>query len=100
MTDNNFYHSALRAALLAAYGIETVRREDCKEISIKIFNKDKNYLSEYTILTYFGFISSNKMPAPFVLNSMARFTGHKNWDQFKIQFEEQRSLKDKVFATK
>jgi len=90
MKENAFYQSALRAQILTLCRIETVTIENCREISIQIFNKDKNYLSQKTIQRFFGLIRDTPDPSPFVLDSLAMFTGNDSWDQFKEQFIEQK----------
>lgn len=77
-----FFYSALREQVLVTCGIETLCIGDCREISVKIFEKDKNYLSETTIKSFFGLLSSTNPPSLFVLDSLAKFTGYKDWDNF------------------
>jgi len=83
MQDNAFYLSELRGQLLTACGIEKPNLDHCREISIQIFNKDRNYLSQSTIQHFLGLTKVTGTPSPFVLDSLARFTGHGSWDQFK-----------------
>jgi len=85
MNGNGFLHSALQAQVLQACGIEALGKADCKEISICIFLKDRNYLSETTIKKFFGLLQNTENPSPFVLDSLARFTGYTDWDDFKKQ---------------
>ena len=83
MQADDFFYSALREQVLVTCGIKTLCMKDCREISIKIFEKDKNYISETTIKSFFGLLSNTNTPSPFVLDSLARFTGYIRWDNFK-----------------
>jgi hypothetical protein len=83
MKANVSCQSVLKAQILEACGIKILCIADCREISMQIFNKDKNYLSETTIQRFLGLIDSTDLPSPFVLDSLAKFAGYTGWDQFK-----------------
>ena len=83
MESDDFFYSALREQVLITCGIKKIGMKDCVEISIKIFEKDKNYLSETTIKSFFGLLSNTNPPSPFVLDSLAKFTGYTDWGNFK-----------------
>jgi len=83
MSEDDFFHSALKEHVLSACGIISICIGDCREISIKIFERDRNYLSEKTIISFFGLKNSQNMPSTFVLDSLSRFTGHTSWEDFK-----------------
>jgi len=100
MKEYSFHQSALQAQLLTACGIRTIIPENCKEISVQIFNKEKNYLSKKNAQRFFGLIQDIADPSQFVLDSLARFTGNKSWDQFKKQFIEQKPSPIHVQASK
>ncbi|RBQ08922.1 hypothetical protein [Pedobacter miscanthi] len=82
----NVFHQALRTQVLTASGIESISLENCRDISIQIFNKDKNYLSQKTLQKFFGLIPQSADPSPFLLDSMAGFIGKISWDQFQKEF--------------
>jgi len=88
MKEDNFYQSKLRAKVLTACGINRVSLENCREISMKIFIKDKNYLSQTTLQKFFGLIGGTNLGSLFVLDSLSRFTGDKTWEEFKNNFSE------------
>jgi len=83
MSEDDFYYSKLQELVLSASGIKSICMGDCRGISIKIFEKDKNYLSEKTIICFFGLKDNQKMPSAFVLDSLSRFTGQSDWEGFK-----------------
>jgi len=94
MKANGFFYSALQAQVLETCDIEALDKADCKEISIRIFVKDRNYVSETTIKKIFGLLENTAPPSPFVLDSLARFTGYTDWEDFKKQI---RQMKDNQF---
>lgn len=79
MKNINFYQSALKLEVLTASGIESISMENCRDISIQIFNKDKNYLSQKNLQKFFGLIPQSADPSPFVLDSLATFIGKVSW---------------------
>lgn len=84
MSDNDFFYSVLKEHVLSACGVKSISIDDCREISVKIFEKDKNYLSEKTIISFFGLNDNQKVSAPFVMDSLAKFIGYTDWERFKI----------------
>jgi len=83
MKTADLFYSTLREQVLITSGIETICLRVCGEICIKIFEKDKNYISENSIKSFFGLLSYINPPCPFVLDSLARFIGYAGWDNFK-----------------
>ncbi|KQM77865.1 hypothetical protein ASE74_15815 [Pedobacter sp. Leaf216] len=96
MRQYDFFYSALRIQVLSACKIETLCITDCKEISIKIFAKDRNYLSETTIKRFFGVLKDTADASPFVLDSLAIFTGYTGWEDFKQQNKTNKVCNDTV----
>jgi hypothetical protein len=70
--------------VLGTCGINTASEKKSREISIKIFNRDKTYLSESTIKRFFRVLPSEDAPSPFVVESLAKFAGYQSWDEFKL----------------
>ncbi|WP_316832073.1 hypothetical protein [Pedobacter aquatilis] len=83
------FHAELRKQILSVCKIEHLTIKDCKEISEKIFVRDRNYLSENTIKRFFGFTNLPVLFSPFVLDSLSHFAGFKDWDDFLNQKQAQ-----------
>ncbi|UKT66027.1 hypothetical protein [Pedobacter mucosus] len=74
----------LKEQILSRYNLDNVTAHDCKVISVDIFEKDKNYISEYNIKKFFGLLPKEGETSPFVLNSLSQFLGFKHWEDFKL----------------
>jgi hypothetical protein len=75
----------LKKQVLSASGIKSIGREECRTVSIKVFTKDRNYLSESTIQSFLGLQHHNYVPTLFVLDSLAKYIGYTGWHDFKKQ---------------
>jgi len=82
MEQINFY-SELQRQILAALGVEQLSVQHCRMLSIAIFEKDRNYVSEATIKRFFGFLTLSGSFNPFVLNSLSQFLGYECWENLK-----------------
>ena len=74
---------ALQKQVLAKCGIPIIDINDCSNISIQIFEQNRNYISETTIKRFFGFPSNTGQFSPFVMDSISQFIGFTNWQEFQ-----------------
>ncbi|WP_316846918.1 hypothetical protein [Pedobacter psychrodurus] len=74
---------ALQTQVLAKCGIAIIYINDCSNISIQIFEQNRNYISETTIKRFFGFPSNTGQFSPFVMDSISQFIGFTNWQEFQ-----------------
>jgi len=81
------FQSYLRKQVSSVYGSESIEIQDCKKISIEIFIRHRNYISESSIKRFFGFLPGPYLPSPFVLNSLSQFAGFNCWDEFLQRIE-------------
>ena len=72
----------LRDRVLTECRIPHVGIQDCRAVSIQIFNRNKNYISESTLKRFFGFLPAAHHSL-FVLNSLAQFVGFAGWEEFQ-----------------
>lgn len=73
---------SLKKLVLANTGFDSVSPSDCKTLSVQIFRKTGQQLSETTLKRIYGFAYSKFQPSLFTLDAMARFSGFKDWSDF------------------
>jgi len=83
MEEPDIYHQ-LRNRVLLECQIQHVEVQDCRAVSIQIFNRNKNYISESTLKRFFGFLPAAHHSL-FVLNSLAQFGGFTGWEEFRLE---------------
>ena len=76
------FYELLKNTVLATSGFTNVAPCDCKVISIEIFNRTKNRISETTLKRIFGFAYSKFKPSLFSMDAMAKYCGYRGWDDF------------------
>ncbi|TWR25240.1 hypothetical protein FPZ43_17370 [Mucilaginibacter pallidiroseus] len=76
------YFELLKTKVLTIAGLTSVTPSDCKTISVLVFNKTKQSLSETTLKRVFGFAHSKFNPSLFTIDVMAKFCGYAGWDDF------------------
>ncbi|MBK0380472.1 hypothetical protein [Mucilaginibacter segetis] len=76
------YFDSLKETVLNISGFKTITPCDCKVISLKIFEKTKNSLSETTLKRVYGFAYTKFNPSVFTIDVMAKYCGYEGWDDF------------------
>jgi hypothetical protein len=76
------FYELLKKAVLTKSGIVNITPCDCKSISINIFNKTKQSISETTLKRIYGFAYSKFKPSLFSIDVMAKYCGYTGWDDF------------------
>lgn len=79
----------LKKLILKKCGIDTVSVRDCRMISERIFEQDKNYLSESTLKRFFGFLDPPSSFSPFVKDALCIFLGYGSFQQFNNEWSKQ-----------
>lgn len=82
------FRDYLRKQVLSSCNMEVIDSQSCKLISIMVFEKDKNYISEYTIKRFFKMLPGKDEYTAFVLNSLSHFVGFENWEDFRASVKE------------
>jgi len=73
---------ALKKQVLTVAELGNISPGDCKTLSIKIFKKTNQQVSETTLKRIYGFAYSKFKPSLFTLDAMAKFSGFKSWADF------------------
>jgi hypothetical protein len=73
---------SLKKQVLATADLTSITPGDCKTLSLKIFKKTSQQVSETTLKRIYGFAYSKFKPSLFTLDAMAKFCGAKNWADF------------------
>jgi hypothetical protein len=73
---------SLKKQVLAAAEFTSITPGDCKVLSLKIFKKTSQQVSETTLKRVYGFAYSKFKPSLFTLDAMAKFCGAKSWADF------------------
>lgn len=82
------YFELLKTTVLTQSGLTSVTPCDCRTVSVLIFNKTKQSLSETTLKRVYGFAFSKFKPSLFTIDVMAKYCGYAGWDDFCEKQEE------------
>ena len=73
---------ALKKLVLTTADLDNIIPGDCKTLSLKIYKKTNQQVSETTLKRVYGFAFSKFKPSLFTLEAMARFCGFSGWASF------------------
>jgi hypothetical protein len=73
---------SLKKLVLTVAELGNISPGDCKTLSLKIFKKTNQQVSETTLKRIYGFAYSKFKPSLFTLDAMAKFTGFSSWADF------------------
>jgi hypothetical protein len=73
---------SLKKLVLTVSELGNISPGDCKTLSLKIFKKTNQQVSETTLKRIYGFAYSKFKPSLFTLDAMAKFTGFSSWADF------------------
>jgi len=73
---------SLKKLVLTVAELGDITPGDCKTLSLKIFKKTNQQVSETTLKRIYGFAYSKFKPSLFTLDAMAKFSGFKSWADF------------------
>jgi hypothetical protein len=73
---------SLKKQVLATADLTSMTPGDCKTLSLKIFKKTSQQVSETTLKRIYGFAYSKFKPSLFTLDALAKFCGAKSWADF------------------
>jgi hypothetical protein len=81
---------ALKKLVLSTAELDNITPGDCKLLSLKIYKKTNQQVSETTLKRVYGFAISKFNPSLFTIEAMATFCGFSSWGSFcEIQHEKQ-----------
>lgn len=73
---------SLKKLVLTTVSYDSISPSDCKTLSIEIFKKTGQQLSDTTLKRIYGFAYSKFQPSLFTLDAMARFCDFSGWADF------------------
>lgn len=76
------YLERLKSLTLNMAGLEAVLPDDCRTISLMIFEKTNLMVGEDALKRFFGFTASKFGPSIFTLNTLAIYCGFESWEAF------------------
>jgi len=72
----------LKKHVLSAAGFKNIIPSDCRVLSLQIFKKTNQRVSETTLKRVYGFAYSKFRPSQFTLDAMAKFCDYTGWEDF------------------
>jgi len=72
----------LKKLVLSIAEFKNISPSDCKTLSILIFRKTNQQVSETTLKRVYGFAYSKFKPSLFTMDAMARYCGYEGWAQY------------------
>lgn len=84
----------LKENVESKFGRKIIYQRECNELSISIQEETEQVLSNSTLRRFFGFLATNSNPSLATLDILSEYCGYKDWEDFKISVEAERSPKE------